>query len=121
MLTSVAAGYDPQMMKGVLTLLLLHVLAERESYGYEVVQRLHELGLTDLAAGSVYPALSRLEREQRLASRLVPSDEGPARKYYRLTRSGYDALEAGADQWHSLADLVSRQLSRPVHRPTKER
>lgn len=116
-----AAGYDPQLLKGVLTLLLLHVLAEQESYGYEVVQRLHSLGLTDLAAGSVYPALSRLEREQRLASRLVPSDEGPARKYYRLTPSGYDALVAGADEWHALADLVSRQLSRPIRRPTRER
>jgi PadR family transcriptional regulator, regulatory protein PadR len=115
-----AAGYDPQLLKGVLSLLLLHVLAERESYGYEVVQRLHGLGLTDLAAGTVYPALSRLEREQWLASRLVPSEEGPARKYYRLTLAGHAALESGTAQWHSLAELVSRQLSRPVPHPTKE-
>lgn len=114
-----STGYDPQLLKGVLSLLLLHVLAERESYGYEVVQRLHGLGIADLAAGTVYPALSRLEREQWLASRLVPSDEGPARKYYRLTPAGHAALEAGVTQWRSLAELVSRQLSRPVHRPTK--
>ena len=114
-----AGGYDPQLLKGVLSLLLLHVLAEQESYGYEVVQRLHGLGISDLAAGTVYPALSRLEREQWLASRLVPSDEGPARKYYRLTSAGYAALEAGVLQWRSLTDVVSRQLSRPVLRPTK--
>ena len=37
------ATHDPQLLKGVLTLLLLRLLAERESYGYEVVQRLREV------------------------------------------------------------------------------
>ncbi len=57
--------YDPQVLKGVLSLLLVRLLAERESYGYELVQRLREIGVTDIAEGSVYPALSRLERESR--------------------------------------------------------
>ena len=115
------ADHDAQLLKGVLSLLLLHLLAEQESYGYEVVQRLHEIGLSDIASGTVYPALSRLERERRLTARLVASDEGPARKYYRPTAAGYEALAAGAAQWTSLAELVSRQLSRPVPRPTKGR
>ena len=114
-------NHDPQLLKGVLSLLLLHLLAERESYGYEVVQRLHELGLEDIAPGTVYPALSRLEREQRLTSRLVASDEGPARKYYRLTPAGRDALAAGTAQWRTLAELVSRQLARPLRPSTKGR
>ena len=108
-----ARDIDPQLLKGVLKLLLLHLLAEQESYGYEVVQRLHGLGLTDVAAGTVYPALSRLERERLLTARLVASDEGPARKYYRPTPAGLTTLAAGTEQWHSLADLVSGQLSRP--------
>jgi PadR family transcriptional regulator PadR len=114
-----ASDHDPQLLKGVLSLLLLHVLAERESYGYEVVQRLHEIGLSDIAPGTVYPALSRLERERRLTARLVASNEGPARKYYRPTAAGYRALSEGAAQWASLAGLVSGQLSRPVSPPTK--
>ena len=112
---------DPQLLKGVLSLLLLHVLAEQESYGYEVVHRLHELGLNDIAAGTVYPALSRLEREQRLTARLVASTEGPARKYYRPTPAGYQALAAGTAQWTALAGVVSQQLSRPVPPPSKGR
>ena len=83
--------HDSQLLKGVLGLLLLHLLAEHESYGYEVVQRLHELGLTEVAAGTVYPALSRLEREKRLtrpAGRLergpgpqvLPADQGRLRR-----------------------------------------
>ena len=82
--------HDPQLLKGVLSLLLLHLLAERESYGYEVVQRLHAIGLTGILEGTVYPALTRLEREGSLSTRLVASSSGPARKYYRPTGAGYD-------------------------------
>ena len=106
--------HDPQLLKGVLSLLLLHLLAEQESYGYEVVQRLRAIGLIDIAAGTVYPALSRLEREGRLTARLVASDEGPARKYYRPTTTGRRALSDGTAQWDALAGLVSTQLARPL-------
>lgn len=112
-------SHDPQLLKGVLSLLLLHLLAERESYGYEIVQRLHGIGLTDVATGTVYPALSRLEKEQWLTARLVASDEGPARKYYRPTAAGLKALRAGASQWNSLVTIVSAQLSRPLPKPSK--
>ncbi len=106
--------HDPQLLKGVLSLLLLHLLAERESYGYEIVQRVHELGLVDVLDGTVYPALARLEREGRVSSRLVASNAGPARKYYRPTRAGYEALATGTAQWLSLTELVTAHLARPV-------
>lgn len=116
-----AEEHDPQLLKGVLSLLLLHLLADRESYGYEVVQRLQEIGLESLNSGTVYPALSRLEREKRLTSRLVPSEEGPARKYYRPTPAGLQALADGTDRWNALVAIVNSQLSNPVSPPTKGR
>src|SRR2546430_2725232 len=61
--------HDPQLLKGVLSPLLLWLLAERESYGYELVQRLRAAGLSGISEGTVYPALSRLEREGRITSR----------------------------------------------------
>lgn len=109
-----SSTHDPQLLKGVLSLLLLHLLAERESYGYQVVQRLHDIGLTEILDGSVYPALSRLEREGRVSARLVSSRAGPARKYYRPTSTGYDALVAGTANWTSLVTVVTRELTRPV-------
>jgi PadR family transcriptional regulator PadR len=105
---------DPQLLKGIVSLLLLQLLAERESYGYEVVQRLHATGLTDVLEGTVYPALSRLEREGRVSARLVSSHAGPARKYYRPTPAGYDALASGVASWSSLAAVVTSVLNRPV-------
>ena len=108
------SAHDPQLLKGVLSLLLLQLLAERESYGYEVVQRLHEIGLADILEGTVYPALARLEREARVSSRLVSSNSGPARKYYRPTPTGYEALATGTASWLSLGDIVGSVLNRPI-------
>ena len=108
------AAHDPQLLKGVLSLLLLHLLAERESYGYEVVQRLQQLGLASITEGSVYPALARLEREGRLQARLIASRSGPARKYYRPTPSGAEALKAGTASWLSLTEVVTPVLVRHI-------
>lgn len=112
--------YDPQLLKGVLSLLLLRLLAERESYGYEVVQRLREVGLSGISEGTVYPALARLEREGRVSARLASSSAGPARKYYQPTPDGHSALTAGTANWQALANLVNAVLtaSTPSH-PTE--
>src|SRR5450756_537184 len=72
--------HDSQLLKGVLSLALMRLLADRESYGYELVTRLHELGLTEVQDGSVYPALGRLERDGHVTSRLVASTSGAAGK-----------------------------------------
>jgi PadR family transcriptional regulator PadR len=110
----VPENHDPQLLKGVLSLLLLHLLAERESYGYEVVQRLQAAGFADVLEGSVYPALARLQREGRVDTRLVPSSSGPARKYYRLTDTGRRALDDGTAAWARHVAGVDAVLSRPL-------
>lgn len=108
------SSHDPQLLKGVLSVVLLHLLAERESYGYEVVQRLQAAGFSDVLEGTVYPALSRLQREGRLATRLVASTSGPARKYYRLTPAGHDALATGTATWSRHVTTVDSVLGRPL-------
>ncbi len=112
------ASHDSQLLKGVLSLLVLQLLAEQESYGYELVQRLQSAGLTDVLEGTVYPALARLEREGRVSSRLVRSTSGPARKYYRPTAAGHDALVAGAASWRSLTSIVDAVLTPPGPTPS---
>ena len=112
-LRSVAATYDPQLLKGVLTLLLLRLLAERESYGYEVVQRLREVGLSEISEGTVYPALGSLEREGRIGARFMPSSTRPARKHYQPPRRT-PARTAGTADWVSLADMVTAVLAGPI-------
>lgn len=101
------ATHDVQMLKGALRLALLRLLAEQESYGYELVVRLHGLGLVDIAEGSVYPAVTRLERDGLASSRLVASSSGPARKYYHLTTAGITALQDALAAWRHLVEALA--------------
>jgi len=109
---------DPQMLKGILPVLVVALLTEHESYGYELVTRLQEAGLEDIAAGTVYPVLTRLEREGHISSRLVASPSGPARKYYLPTAAGAEHLERSAADWRHLTRTVERVLARII--PTTE-
>ena len=102
---------DPQLLKGVLPLLILALLTEQESYGYELVGRLTDAGLTGIATGSVYPVLSRLERDRLISSRLVASPAGPARKYYRPTPAGASELLRTSAEWWTLVTAVRNALS----------
>ncbi|MGY4643377.1 PadR family transcriptional regulator [Cellulomonas sp. URHB0016] len=103
---------DTQLLKGVLPMLVLAVLTERESYGYELVTRLQEAGLDDMSAGTVYPVLNRLERDGLVASRLVASSAGPARKYYVPTSHGSVELARAAQAWAALGRTAAHVLAR---------
>ena len=93
-------------------MLVLALLTERESYGYELVTRLQADGLADMAAGTVYPVLTRLEREGHITSRLVASSSGPARKYYLPTTKGADELNRSTRSWVDLTVTVATTLAR---------
>jgi PadR family transcriptional regulator PadR len=103
---------DPQLLKGVLPMLVLALLTEVESYGYELVSRLRADGLADITTGTVYPVLNRLEREGLVASRLVASANGPARKYYLPTPDGAAALADASSGWNDLAAITRTVLAR---------
>ena len=83
----VAASLEP---------LLLTLLAEGEMYGYEILQRVEELsgGKIRWTASKLYPLLHHLENQGLVEARWYPSESGPDRKYYRLTRQGLATLEA---------------------------
>lgn len=103
--------HDPQLLKGVLPLVLLRLLEQQEDYGYSVVVRLHGLGFEALNEGTVYPALTRLEKRKLVASRLVRSSSGPARKYYRLSPAGAEELLRATAAWAELVTTVDAALS----------
>lgn len=100
------------MLKGLITLLLLRLLSERDDYGYALVVRLQEAGLSDIAEGTVYPALARCERAAWVGAYYVPSERGPARKYYRLTPEGQSEFTRALESWNHLANLVSAITSK---------
>ena len=88
-----------QLLKGVLELAVLAVIAQGETYGYEILSTLESAGFDGVGDASVYGTLRRLEQAGHLSSRLAASDSGPARKYYAVTPSGAEQLQAGTDTW----------------------
>lgn len=105
------AEHDAQMLKGVLSLLLLQLCLTREDYGYALVVRLQERGFADLSEGSVYPALTRLESQGLLHAYLIRSSSGPARKYYRVTDEGRVELDRRRSAWLGLVGVVNDILA----------
>ena len=74
------------------------------------------VGFDDLAEGTVYPALARLETAGHLDSYLLRSATGPARKYYRITPDGRTELARARRDWDALVDRV--RLLSPTHLST---
>jgi PadR family transcriptional regulator PadR len=77
-----------QVRKGLLELCILNALIEKERYGYELVKALVEIAGLGVTEGTLYPLLSRLRVQGLVTTRLEESSEGPARKYYTLTKEG---------------------------------
>ncbi|MEO3786856.1 PadR family transcriptional regulator [Actinocorallia sp. B10E7] len=99
-----------QLLKGVLDLAVLAVLDREDSYGYDVVRRLREAGLEDVGDASVYGTLRRLFKAGALNSYVVPSEEGPHRKYYGLNASGRATLADSRKTWTSFAQTMDTLL-----------
>jgi PadR family transcriptional regulator PadR len=81
--------------------LVLSVLSEGESYGYELIQRVREIsnGRIEWTEGMLYPVLHWMQREDLIESEWRDSDIGRRRKYYRLTKAGRKALQTEQQQW----------------------
>jgi PadR family transcriptional regulator PadR len=96
-----------QALKGHLDLLILAVVAGEPLHGYAIVEELRQRsgGALDLAEGTVYPALYRLERAGLLRSRWV-TGSGRRRRLYTLTARGRTTLEKQREEWRSFATAV---------------
>jgi PadR family transcriptional regulator, regulatory protein PadR len=99
-----------QLLKGVLEIAVLAILASGETYGYEILSRLEDAGLSGVGDASVYGTLRRLEQSGSLESRLVASDSGPARKYYAVTANGQEQYRAAADAWDRIETALERLM-----------
>ena len=110
MVTGNGVEHSSQLLKGALDMCLLAIIAEQPSYGYEMVRKLSDRGLDLVSDGAIYPVLSRLQRSDLIDSYLEPSNEGPARKYYRITAAGEDRLREWTNEWRTMSTGVEAVL-----------
>jgi PadR family transcriptional regulator PadR len=93
------------------TPLVLAILAEGDSYGYAILQRVRELsgGELEWTDGMLYPVLHRLERSGLVESRWEKAGLARKRKYYRVTKAGREQLSEERRQWRTVDDTL-RQI-----------
>ena len=99
-----------QLLKGVLDLAVLAVLHDEDGYGYDILRRLREAGLDEVGDASVYGTLRRLFDGGYLNSYVVPSEEGPNRKYYGLNKAGRAQLALSSKTWRAFAQTLDHLL-----------
>ncbi len=99
-----------QLLRGVLDVAVLAVLDGEDGYGYDVLRRLRTAGLDDVGDASVYGTLRRLFQAGALNSYVVPSEEGPHRKYYGINKKGEELYQESVKSWRSFADPMDRLL-----------
>lgn len=100
-----------EALNGQLDPLILATIAEDPAHGYAILQRLRQRssGAFDLAEGTIYPALHRLERDGLLSSSWAV-ESGRRRRVYRLTRAGRLALRERRRDWTRFASAVEAVL-----------
>ena len=98
---------DSKLVGSTVEMLVLKVMEEGPSYGYEITQTVsaRSNGYFDLKEGSLYPALHRMERQKLLRSFWREAD-GRRRKYYELTAAGRKELTARSNAWTEFASGV---------------
>ena len=86
------------------TPLVLAILAEGDSYGYAILQRVREVsgGRMEWTDGMLYPVLHRLERLGFIEARWEQAETGRKRKYYRITDAGHTQLAEERRQWQAV-------------------
>ncbi len=86
---------------------VLQAIADGARYGFDVIDH------TGLPSGTVYPALSRLQRDGYLTSAWEPeasahAEGRPARRYYRITAAGVRTLREATEHYRTLLPALAR-------------
>ncbi len=97
-----------EMLKGTLEGIVLAILSGRSAYGYEITAWLREQGFSDIAEGTVYALLIRIEQRGLVDVEKVPSEKGPPRKVYTLNDAGRDYLDEFWRTWSFLTDRLDQ-------------
>ncbi|GEO01157.1 PadR family transcriptional regulator [Novosphingobium sediminis] len=100
------ARWETQLRKGVLELVILLTLREREKYGFELISGIAKRSSLELSEGTIYPLLLRLAKDDLIESRLAQGDGGAPRKYYSVTPHGRRMLDAMTAGWTKLVASV---------------
>ncbi len=97
-----------EMLKGVLEGIVLAFLRKRSAYGYEITAWLRDQGFSDIAEGTIYALLIRIEQRGMVDVEKVASEKGPPRKVYSINAAGQEYLDEFWGTWGFLAERLDQ-------------
>ncbi|MFI5591511.1 PadR family transcriptional regulator [Amycolatopsis sp. NPDC051758] len=97
-----------EMLKGTLEGIVLAILSGRSAYGYEITAWLRDQGFLDIAEGTIYALLLRVEKRGLVDVEKIPSEKGPPRKVYSLNAQGREYLDEFWTTWSFLAERLEQ-------------
>ena len=100
---------NTQFRKGVLEICVLTLISKKDMYGYEIVQNISKV--IEVNEGTIYAILRRLTKEGYFETYILESNEGPARKYYKITPEGIESLNRLKSEWNEFVYAVNTFLN----------
>lgn len=101
---------DTQLMKGILEGCVLAIIAKGETYGYEILTEMETVGFDKIGEGTLYPVLTRLDKNGYISCRKAKSPMGPIRKYYTITVTGQVYLDSFKENYSKIMDSANKVL-----------
>ena len=95
-------NWQTQLRKGLLDLAVLNLLRQGPSHGYDMVRTLKKNQALKIREGNIYPILARLQTDGLVNSHSEISQNGPPRKYFKLTELGYRTLAEMNHHWDQI-------------------
>lgn len=97
------------LLQGTLDMLILKAVSLGPLHGYGILLRIQQISKDrlEIQQGSLYPALYRLADQGLIASEWGESENRRKARYYRLTAAGRRQLQAEAEQWNRMAEIIA--------------
>ena len=97
-----------QYKKGVIELCILSILSKKDMYGYELSEYISKK--IDISDGTVYPILRKLKADGLVGTYLSEDSGGPPRKYYSLTKTGFEQYQKDSKEWLDFTNVVNKMI-----------
>lgn len=105
-------SYSSEILRGNTETIILAILKDKDSYGYEILKTILEKGngLLDIKDATIYTAFKRMEKEELITTYWGDEDEGARRKYYSITQKGKDHYFGKVKEWKEINVILNNLI-----------
>jgi PadR family transcriptional regulator PadR len=99
-------NWQTQLRKGMLDVAIMNLLRHGSCHGYDMVRQLKKIQGLKMREGNIYPILARLEQDALIESYTESSNDGPPRKYFKITPAGAEILDLMNLHWEQMIESI---------------